>query len=128
MARSRSLTVSRPRVIQVTAPRRRSVSRFGRRVTRRRSKTTIPLALLAGFIPAAMDIYNNRGMGYVKSSMHTIAGLVGYDTVTNKYKGWSQASAAGAGGIIAGVAVHVVASKVGVNRMIARTRIPLLRI
>ena len=127
--RSKALTVTRTQVLQAAAPRRRSVSRFGRRVTRRRAKTTIPLALIAGFIPAAVDIMNNaKTVGYPKAALHTMAGLIGYDTYGGHYRGWAQAGPAGAGGILAGVAVHIAASKLGVNRMIGRTRIPLLRI
>lgn len=105
--------------------RRRMATRNFRRV---KKKFTLPLAIVAGFIPAGMDIYNNRGMGVPQSAAHTIAGLIGWDTVGNSYVGWNQAKAAGAPGIAIGFGVHYLASKLGINRMIARAGIPLIRI
>jgi hypothetical protein len=91
---------------------------------------TIPLAIVAGFIPAVNDITKNKDSfgGYGASAKHTVAGLVGYDTVTNKYVGWTQAKAAGAPGIVLGFGIHMLASKLGINRMIASAGIPFVRI
>ena len=124
---TRAMTVSRPVVVR----RGGTVSRTTYRgMTRRRKKQfTIPLAIVFGFMPAAMDVKNNAAsLGWAGSLAHTGAGLIGYDTVSNKYVGWRQASAAGAPAIAVGFGVHVVASKLGLNRMLANAGIPFIRI
>lgn len=105
--------------------RRRTATRNFRRA---KKKFTLPLAIVAGFIPAGMDIYNNRAEGIPQSVAHTVAGLIGWDTHSGKYVGWFQAKAAGAPGLAIGFGVHYLASKLGINRMIARAGIPLIRI
>lgn len=90
---------------------------------------TVPLAIVAGFIPMAMDINKQApSMGWLGSAAHTTAGLIGWDTVGGSYVGWTQAKAAGLPGIALGFGGHWLASKLGVNRMIARAGIPFIRI
>lgn len=104
---------------------------MARRTMHHKKKFTIPLAIVAGFIPAVMDVKNvhdGQGMSYPVSIMHTGAGLIGYDTFGKKYVGWSQASAAGLPSILLGFGAHWAAQKFGINRMIARAGIPLIRI
>lgn len=98
------------------------------RRTQSKRKLTIPLAIVAGFIPMTMDIYNNRSMGYLQSAAHTTAGLIGWDTISNRWVGMLQAKAAGMPGLVVGFGAHYLASKLGINRMIARAGIPLIRI
>lgn len=95
-----------------------------------KKKFTLPLAILAGFMPAVADVQKNVNSfgGWGGSALHTGAGLIGYDTVSGTYRGWSQAKYAGTGGIVLGFIVHLLASKFGVNRMIARAGIPFIRI
>jgi hypothetical protein len=107
----------------------RSVSMAKR--THHKKQFTIPLAIVAGFVPAGMDIYNNLGNfngNWLTSGAHTVAGLIGYDTVGKKYVGLSQAKAAGLYPILLGFAAHWAASRFGLNRVIARAGIPLIRI
>lgn len=96
---------------------------------RKKQGFTIPLAIVAGFAPAVIDVIDNvPNFGLPGSIMHTGAGLIGYDTVSKKYTGWNQAKAAGICPLIMGFVVHYAASKLGVNRMIARAGIPFVRI
>jgi hypothetical protein len=102
-----------------------------RHIKHTKKKFTIPLAIVAGFVPAGMDIYNNMpnfNNNVLASGAHTVAGLIGYDTVGKKYVGLSQAKSAGLYPIILGFGAHWAAQKFGVNRMIARAGIPLIRI
>jgi hypothetical protein len=101
-----------------------------KRTIHRKKSFTIPVAIVAGFMPAVMDVKNNVNNfgGWGGSAIHTLAGLTGYDTVSKKYAGLSQMQAAGLYPIIAGFAIHWGASKLGINRMLARSRIPFIRI
>jgi len=96
---------------------------------RHKKKLTIPLAVVAGFIPAATEIQKTWSFfGGPGAIMHTTAGLIGYDTYSNEYRGLARMKEAGTYGIIAGLGVHWIASKLGVNRALGRAGIPLLRI
>lgn len=93
-------------------------------------KITVPLAVVAGFMPMAFDAWNTRESqgGLAKSIPHSVAGaLIGYDTVGKKFTmaNWTQA---GGPAIWAGFGVHYAAQKLGLNRMIARAGIPFVRI
>lgn len=110
---------------------RKSIRRSNTMKVRRngKKKMTIPLAIVAGFMPAIADIKNNSAnLGWGGSAMHTGAGLIGWDTVTGKWVGISQAKAAGTPAIIIGFIAHVLASKFGINRALGRAGIPLIRI
>lgn len=93
-------------------------------------KVTIPLAIVAGFIPAINDVRTTTNSAFPvwDAAMHTGAGLLGWDTIGKKFVGWTQMRAAGTPGIIMGFAAHWLAQKLGLNRMIARAGIPWVRI
>ena len=96
----------------------------------KKKQFTIPLAIVAGFLPMGFDAWNNRTDqgGLAKSIYHSASGaLIGYDTVGRKFSmlNWKQA---GGPAIWAGFGVHYAAQKLGLNRMIARAGIPFLRI
>jgi hypothetical protein len=120
------------------ASKRRGNSRYnkstrkkgGAMSRRRKAKMTIPLGIVAGFIPAINDArVNSSNFGGIgNSAMHTAAGLIGWDTVTNKWVGLTQMKAAGAGGVLIGFAAHYIASKMGVNRALGRAGVPFIRI
>lgn len=101
-----------------------------RRIGRRAKKTTIPLAVVAGFAPLAVDTINtvrdpNQGFGQIP---HVLGWhLLGINTWDNNkfefgrlVKGWSP--------IIAGIVAHKLAGKFGVNRMLASAGVPFLRV
>lgn len=101
--------------------RRRSY--FMRR-PRAKAKMTIPLAVVAGFVPVAVGVWNRRSSGqaisdYLQSSFTGI-GTDGKFNVANLRTGLMP--------IAAGFIVHKIAGMLGVNKAIARARIPLVRI
>lgn len=113
--------------------RGRSVVRYvrpaARRFGRRAKKTTIPLAVVAGFGPLISDtIYHVKNSGGVATVPHTLAWhLAGINTwdnnqfdMTRLIRGWSP--------ILAGFLAHKAANRLGINRAIAQAGIPLLRI
>lgn len=110
--------------------RRYSVLRQARRVAqnyaRRRSvrKTTIPLAVVAGFFPLSHGLWNRRSSMQAMGNFAS-ASLVGYlpgQGFTSFYL------KEGAFPIIAGIAAHKIAGLLGVNRLLGKHGIPLIRI
>lgn len=102
--------------------RRRFYPRFKR--THSRPKMTIPLAVVAGFVPVVVGVWNRRNSGteignYLQSSF-TGVGSDGKFNLQNLKTGLLP--------IGAGFIVHTLAGKLGINRAIARARIPFLRI
>lgn len=113
------------------AKAKRGRRRFFRGAKRRggRRKFTLPLAIVAGFAPAVVDIAANKdALGWGGSALHTTAGLIGWDTVGASYVGWNQMRAAGTPAILAGFFAHWLAGKLGINRALGRAGIPLIRI
>ena len=108
---------------------RRIVRYVARRRSFRRPKPTIPLAMAAGFTPLGVDLVKTvttPGMG-AGQIPHTLAWhLGGFNTwdgtfsMSRLMQGWAP--------ILIGFGVHKAANMLGVNRMIARARVPLLRI
>jgi hypothetical protein len=98
--------------------------------TRHRSKAgmTVPIAVLAGFAPLAIDCLEMVNRYGIKEVPHALAyNLAGINTWEgNKFdirllaKGWAP--------IIGGLVVHKLASKMGFNRMLAQAGVPFLRI
>ena len=93
---------------------------------------TIPLAIVAGFAggPVASTISqaNRYGGDYMKAILWEGGSLVGYDTENSRYAGISQMKKAGYIPLGVGFLVHFAAQKFGINRMIARAGIPLIRL
>ena len=103
--------------------RRRSY--FGRRFHRSKPKMTIPLAIVAGFVPTAVGVWNRRSSGQAVAD-YLQAGFTGITPGTGTFNVANLK--AGLLPIAAGFMVHKVASMLGVNRAMARARIPLIRI
>lgn len=116
------------------ARRSRAIVRYvrprARLAVRRAKKTTIPLAIVAGFGPLIADTVTtvkdpNQGFGQIPHVLAWhLAGINTWDN--NKFdlsrlaRGWAP--------ILAGMIAHKAANKFGINRAIARAGIPLLRI
>jgi hypothetical protein len=89
---------------------------------------TIPIAVLAGFVPLAKDV----AMGYSASGMqgaghYLVGGVTGYDTNTGKFNvPWALSHFWLP--VTAGLVVHKLAGKFGVNRALSSAGIPLFRI
>jgi hypothetical protein len=106
--------------------------------THHKAKFTIPLAVVAGFAPGVIDSVNNgTHNGWTSgadSGLSTFLGdFMGIQTQdaqkqyhTGAFSTWRLKY--GLYPVIAGFAIHWGAQKFGVNRMLARANIPLIRI
>lgn len=99
-----------------------------RRVYRSRASKGIPVAVLAGFAPVvgeALSAYQ-AGMGLTGITWALSSNLTGYSLKDHKFymndliRGWTP--------IILGFVLHRVADKMGINRALANSGIPLLRV
>jgi hypothetical protein len=89
---------------------------------------TIPLGVVAGFVPLALFAYDGykTGGGIVNAGGRIAQRLTGYDSSINQFvpaelaKGWTP--------ILLGVGAHYLAGKLGINRALGRVGVPLLRI
>lgn len=116
------------------ASHRRSKSKSGgkRRMSRkstyhRSHRMTFPLAVIAGFGPTIFDGIRGAQSGGISGAVSNITyDLTGYDTNSKSWswqglvKGWTP--------IILGVMVHKAAGMIGINRMLATNRVPLIRV
>ena len=88
-------------------------------------KTTIPLAVVAGFIPPALGVWNRRN-SVNEMGNYMVAGFTGIDPGTGQFN--ASALRYGLMPVAAGFLVHMFASKLGINRAISRANIPFVRI
>ena len=100
---------------------------FVRRSSRPRAKAkmTLPLAVVAGFVPVAVGVWNRRSSGqavadYLQQSFTGITPGTNQFSLANLKTGLLP--------IAAGFGVHMIASKIGINRAIGRAGIPFVRI
>ena len=96
----------------------------------RRRGFTVPVAVLAGFAPL--------GFGLVSATKRALAGdtagasqelvirTTGYNTDTKRWH--SDVFMQSYGPVLAGLVVHKLASRLGVNRLLGQAKIPFLRI
>ena len=94
---------------------------------RRKNGITIPLAVVAGMAPTGIKVWEARGGGV--SGMAREAGriLTGFDFWNGTWI--PGAMRYGLMPLLGGLAVHwLVGNKLGMNRMIARSGLPVLRI
>lgn len=104
----------------------RRVYMKAKRSGRRRAGFTLPLAVVGGFAPLAVNVMNTPGGLEPKGWMFTQA-MTGFDTRTQKW--WFPNMYKGAIPMVAGMLVHkIVGGTLGVNRMLAAARIPVIRI
>lgn len=88
---------------------------------------TLPVAAVAGFIPLAGNIASVAGQGIEPIGWMATQALTGYDTRTNKF--WWPNLNKGAIPIIMGILAHkIIGGKLGVNRILANSGIPFIRI
>ena len=112
------------------APRRRRSVVYIRRARARVQKTTIPLAMVAGFAPLGMQMFRAGKLalaGRTEDAAHiaTIYGA-GYD-IKNRRIAWNHLMYSYAPVVIGGL-MHKVANKMGVNRALAGAGVPFIRI
>lgn len=96
-----------------------------RKRSNHKRKITFPLAVISGFVPAGMEIYAQRA-----SPVQMAAALprifTGYDFLTGQFS--LDNLKHGAIPVFAGFMTHYIASRLGINRLIAQTGIPFIRI
>lgn len=92
---------------------------------RRKQKFTLPVAVVSGFIPAAVGVWNRRSSP-TEIGNYLQAGFTGITPGTGQFNFANLRS--GLIPVVGGFMVHLLASKLGVNRAIARAGIPLVRI
>lgn len=114
------------RAIARRAPRRYFVRR-----SRKSNGFTIPLAVVAGFVPAGLDIFHaTQDYGIMAGLDHLSLCTTGITTKPDGHTEFHPGYAAQRLWIPlgAGILVHMLASKMGVNRMLGRVGVPFLRV
>jgi len=107
--------------------RGRTVVRYVKRARHKAAGMTLPLAVVAGFIPLAMSGLAGFKEGGVEGLGHQLAmGTTGYDHREHKFRGGALVN--GLGPILLGIMVHKFAGKMGINRAIAGAGVPFVRI
>jgi len=95
---------------------------------RKRPQMTMPLAVVAGFVPPGMIMYRESqgGRGLEGGALAASRIFLGYDSINARWD-FSQLQY-GFGPILMGFGIHKVAQMVGINRALAAARIPFIRI
>lgn len=93
----------------------------------RRAQMTIPLAVVGGFVPLAVRGYNGFQANGIMGGVDGIAsGVTGYSVFDKKWH--PEVMMEYMAPVAAGFLVHAIANRLGVNRLLGRYRIPLVRI
>ncbi len=85
---------------------------------------TVPVAVVGGFIPLVNGMWVRRA-SLAEVGRFTSAALTGYFPGAGFQPSYMKD---GALPIVAGIIAHKVANMLGINRMLARARVPILRI
>lgn len=111
----------------VTTTRRRRLPALRRR---RRSNPgiTIPLGIVAGFVPYLVDLKKGYDFGGLETmGMFGIRSLTGYDYVSHSWN--IKDLRYGLLPILMGMGVHkFIGGKLGINRALGRAKIPFIRL
>lgn len=100
-----------------------------KRRTHRRAGFTVSAAVLAGMAPVTIYAINDLKTGGVPSLLDGLARrLTGFGTAGSGGLWEPKHLASGLLPILGGVAVHKLASRMGVNRAMAKAGIPFLRV
>jgi len=94
---------------------------------RKKARATLPLAVVAGFVPPARIIYaESQANGIEGGAVAASRIFLGYDS--NQARWDFQQLQYGFGPILVGFAIHKIAAMVGINRALASAKIPFIRI
>lgn len=109
-------------IVRYRNPRRRAI-------VRRAAKTTFPVAVLAGLAVPAIDIWKN-GLGqgdFQRAGITATAIFTGYNPESHTWE--LSYLKRGLLPVVAGMAVHkFIGGSLGVNRMLARAKVPFIRL
>ena len=91
---------------------------------------TLPLAIVAGFLPMALDTFKysktTTSDGWNQGVRYLVESTTGYDPQANY---WSWSLMRPMLPILAGLITHkLIGGKLGVNRMLGQARVPFIRI
>lgn len=105
----------------------RTITRYrSKKGGRHNRKFTLPIAIVAGFIPGVTKTIAGFQTGGLQGGARVAGNIyLGYDMDTAKFN--FALMRHGLGPVILGTIVHKVAGILGVNRAIARAGIPILR-
>lgn len=92
--------------------------------TRKRPGVTIPLAMVMGTVPGVMAVA--EPMPFKDRVKTASAVFAGYDMYSKKWA-WDNFKRGGLP-VLLGIGVHLGASKLGANKLLARAKVPWLRI
>ena len=107
--------------------KRKARTVYVRRVGRKAKSMTLPLAVIAGFVPMGMNVWNSyKEGGLDKASQSLVAQTTGFSRYDGKWH--FDYLMAGMGPVLSGILVHKLANKLGINRAIARAGVPILRL
>ena len=112
---------------------RRRSRRYFARSSRGKKQFTIPVAVVAGFAPLVMGTIDhvrwNGWSGADGGVDWAIRGMTGYSPNKAYGRTWEfKRLTAGALPILIGLITHKIAGRLGINRMLASTGIPFIRI
>jgi len=101
---------------------------MARKKHHRRPRQTLPLAVVAGFIPPARIILaeSQGGAGIEGGAVAASRIFLGYDSNTGVWD--FRQLQFGFGPILMGFGIHKLAQMVGINRALGAARIPFIRI
>lgn len=97
-----------------------------RKSHRRAGGLKLPVAVIAGFTPLAVNVASVSGQGFGRMGWMATQAMTGYDTDTQKF--WMPNMWKGLFPIMLGIGIHKVASALGVNRALGSAGVPLLRV
>lgn len=93
----------------------------------RRAGFTLPVAVVAGFVPLGLNVINGAKTGGINGAgFELVRGTTGYNWQAGRME-W-PALVRGMGPILAGILVHKLAGRLGVNRALSRAGVPVLRV
>jgi len=94
---------------------------------RKKPQMTMPLAVVAGFVPPGLTIYREGLTGGVEGGARAASRIfLGYDSIAGRWD--FQQLQYGFGPVLMGFGIHKVAQMVGINRALAAAKIPFIRI
>lgn len=104
--------------------KRRTSRRYYSRAPRRRNRFTLPMAIVAGFTPTGVGVWNRRNSG-TEISNYLLAGYTGMNPDgTFNFANFRV----GLLPVLVGTVAHKIAGMLGLNKAIARSGIPVLRV
>lgn len=95
--------------------------------SRRSNSFTLNIAAAAGFIPLAKTAWDGYQFGGFPTMLNEVsAAVTGYNPEQRVWR--AQTLMKGTVPILIGLAVHKLASRLGVNRMLGRAKVPFARV